>query len=82
MAQIVKNLPLMQESWVGKIPLRRVWLPTSVFLPVEFHGQRSLVGVIMVHGVIKSWTQLSDFTHSPGCIFSLSLFRLYAEYIV
>ena len=29
---------------VGKIPWRREWLPTLVFLPGEFHGQRSLVG--------------------------------------
>ena len=28
---------------VGKIPWRREWLHTSVFLPGEFHGQRSLV---------------------------------------
>ena len=28
----------------GKIPWRREWLPTPVFLPGEFHGQRSLVG--------------------------------------
>ena len=27
---------------VGKIPWRREWLPTQVFLPGEFHGQRSL----------------------------------------
>ena len=32
------------DSWVGKIPWRRKWLPTPVFLPGEFHGQRSLVG--------------------------------------
>ena len=25
-------------------PWRREWLPTTVFLPREFHGQRSLVG--------------------------------------
>ena len=30
--------------WVGKIPWRREWLPTPVFLPGEFHGQRSLDG--------------------------------------
>ena len=29
---------------VGKIPWRRKWQPTPVFLPGEFHGQRSLVG--------------------------------------
>ena len=32
------------DPWVGKIPWRRKWLPTAVFLPGEFHGQRSLEG--------------------------------------
>ena len=32
------------DPWVGKIPWRRKWQPTPVFLPGEFHGQRSLVG--------------------------------------
>ena len=32
------------DPWVGKIPWRREWLPTSVLLPGEFHGQRSLAG--------------------------------------
>ena len=32
------------DSWVGKIPWRRKWQPTPVFLPREFYGQRSLVG--------------------------------------
>ena len=40
---MVKNLPAMQEAWVGKIPWRREWLPTPVFLPGKFHRQRSLV---------------------------------------
>jgi len=31
------------DPWVGKI-WRRKWQPTPVFLPGEFHGQRSLVG--------------------------------------
>jgi len=30
-------------TW-GKIPWRREWQPTPVFLPGEFHGQRSLAG--------------------------------------
>jgi len=29
---------------VGKIPWRRAWQPTPIFLPGESHGQRSLVG--------------------------------------
>ena len=32
------------QSLVGKIPWRRKWLPIPVFLPGEFHGQRSLAG--------------------------------------
>ena len=28
----------------GKISWRRAWQPTPVFLPREFHGQRSLAG--------------------------------------
>ena len=30
------------DPWVRKIPWRREWLPTPVFLPGEFHGQWSL----------------------------------------
>ena len=45
------------NSWVGKIPWRREWLPTPIFLPGKFHGQRSLVAT--VHRVTKSWTRLS-----------------------
>ena len=30
------------NPWVGKIPWRRQWQPTPVFLPGEPHGQRNL----------------------------------------
>ena len=43
-AQTVKNLPAMWETWVGKIPWRRAWQPTPIFLPGESYGQRSLAG--------------------------------------
>ena len=48
-AQMVKN-PLVIcgkpgfDPWVWKIPWRRAWQTTLVFLPRESHGQRSLVG--------------------------------------
>ena len=32
------------DPWVGKIPWRRKWQLTPVFLPGEFHGQSSLAG--------------------------------------
>ena len=38
-AQMVKNLPAMQETWVQSLgwedPWRRAWQPTPVFLPGE-----------------------------------------------
>ena len=30
------------DPWVGKIPWRREWQPTPVFLPGESHEERSL----------------------------------------
>ena len=32
------------SPWVGKIPWRRKWQPTPVFLSEESHGQRGLAG--------------------------------------
>ena len=32
------------DPWVRKIPWRRAWQPTPVFLPGEPHGQRTLAG--------------------------------------
>ena len=32
------------DPWVRKIPWRRKWQATPVFLPGEFHGHRSLAG--------------------------------------
>ena len=51
MVLVVKNPPANAEDvrhefdpWVGKIPWRRAWQPTPVFLPGKFHGQMSLAG--------------------------------------
>ena len=32
------------DPWVRKIPWRRAWQPSPVFLPKESHGQRSPAG--------------------------------------
>ena len=37
----------VEVGWIpgsGRFLKRREWLPTTLFLPGEFHGQRSLVG--------------------------------------
>ena len=52
MVLVVKNLPVNAgdardfqfDLWVGKIPWRRAWQPTPVFLPGESHGQSNLEG--------------------------------------
>ena len=42
------------DPWIGKIPWRRKWQPTPVFLPGKAHGQRSLVGYSLGgHKVLK-----------------------------
>ena len=47
-AQMVKNLPAMQETRVQSLgqedPLEKEWQATAVFLPGGSHGQRSLSG--------------------------------------
>ena len=47
---MVKNPPASAgerhglDAWLGKIPWRRKWQPTPVFLPGKSHGQKSLMG--------------------------------------
>jgi len=41
-AQLVKNPPAMQETWVWSLGWRRERLPTPVFWPGEFHGLQSM----------------------------------------
>ena len=53
------------HPWVGKIPWRRAWQPTPVFLPGEFHRGAWWA---TVYGVTKNQTQLkrlSTYTHVP-----------------
>ena len=49
---MLKSWPAMQEAcrthsfhgWIGKIPVRRKWQATLIFLPGKSQGQRSLAG--------------------------------------
>ena len=52
-ARVVNNLPANVgdkkhgfDPWVGKIPWRKTWEPTPVFLPGESHGQGSLMSYV------------------------------------
>ena len=57
-AQTVKNLPVMQETWVRSLgwkdPLEKGMATHSRQEPGEFYGQRSLMGYS--HGVTKGRT--------------------------
>ena len=48
------------DPWVRKIPWRRKWQPTLVFLPGKFHGQRSLADYSPWGH--ESWTWFSNWT--------------------
>ena len=62
-AQMVRNLPAMLKPgfnpWVGKIPWRRKWQSTPVFLPGKFHDQRSLAGYRWSHKELDTTEQLT-----------------------
>ena len=45
------------HAWVGKIPWRRAWQPTPVFLPGESHGQRSLAWIEESGGLQSTGSQ-------------------------
>ena len=38
------NAREVKRHGFGKMPWRRTWQPTPIFLPGESHGKRSLVG--------------------------------------
>ena len=48
--------------WIKKIPWRREWLPTPVFLPGEFHGQRSLASYSSWGGRVRDNRVTNTFT--------------------
>ena len=71
-APVVKNLSAYAEdkkcgfnSSVGKIPWRRVWQPTPVFLPGESHGQRSLADY---HRLGCKKLDVTEVTYQQQCI--------------
>ena len=53
---VVRNLPARFDPWVRKIPQRRKWLPTPVFL--SENSMDIVVWGTTIHGVAKSQTQL------------------------
>ena len=65
------------DPWVRKIPWRRKWQPTPMFLPGKSHGQRSLVGyTLWGHKELNTteWLIIHTLMYEldfflPGCIY-------------
>ena len=58
------------HPWVGKIPWRRKWQPTPVFLPGESCGQTSLVGYNpQSHKVGHNWSHLYPFKNKDNIVY-------------
>ena len=78
MAQWVKNMPArqdIQEMWVQflirKIPQRRKWQPSPIFLPEKSHEQRSLVDYSLMGCKESDTTEWLPLTHSPTYLTSV-----------
>ena len=75
-AQMVKNVPAMQESQDQSLgqedPLEKGWQPTPVFWPGGSHGQRSLVGyspwALKESDTTKQLTHTHTHTHTHTVI--------------
>ena len=75
---MIKNLLPIQETqgrrfdpWVGKIPWRRKWQPTPVFLPGKFHGWKSLMGSSPWDRRELDMTELGSTDHPPNPLTSM-----------
>ena len=64
------------NPWVRKIPWRREWLPIPVFLPGEFHGEKSLVGYSPLGPRELDTTEQLTHTHK-NCIFSSNFLQFW-----
>ena len=73
MALVVRNLPANAEDlrcgfdpWVRKIPWRKAWQPTPVFLPGESHRQKNLAGYSLWDRTESDMTEVTQHTRMIG----------------
>ena len=70
---------LRQEYWVGKIPWKRKWQSTPVFLTGESHEQKSLVGYSSwgckeLELLTRTCTHTHTHTHGLNCSAACGIF--------
>ena len=58
------------DPWIGKVPWRKAWQHTPVFLPGEFHGQKRLTGYspwgLKEMAANEPTSQARQRSHDPG----------------
>ena len=66
-AQLIKNLPAMQETWIQSLDWEDFpWRREGKGYPLQYFGLENSMDCIVLR-VAKSWTQLSDF-HFTTCL--------------
>ena len=65
------------HPWVGKIPWRRKWQPTPVFLPGKSHGRQSLVGYCPWGCKESDTTERLYFTSLPFSLVTIVCRRMF-----
>ena len=82
---MVKNPPanagIRFDPWVEKIPWKRAWLPTPVFLPGKSRGQRSLAGCSLWGCKELDTTETNTF-HYQEVTYHKSLFLIPMGWVV
>ena len=86
-AQTVKHLLAVQETWVQSLGWedlwRRKWQPTPVLLPGKFHGWRSLVGYSpRDRKELDTTEQLHSLIHDFPCILWLNTPYFYSLILI
>ena len=69
---------LRLDPWIEKIPWKREWQPTPIFLPEKFHGQRSLAGLPSM-GSQTSQTQLNNLTATTTNLYKTCRLLLWTQ---
>ena len=74
-AQLIKDPPAMRKTWVEKIPWRRAWQPTPVFLPGESSWTEESDGLQPI-GLESDMTERHPHTHIyvGGCEYVYSVY--------
>ena len=70
-SSLIRGIKAGFDPWVGKIPWRRAWPPTPVFLPGESHEQRSLPGYSPQLHRESDRTGATEHMHSTTSVYNI-----------